>query len=423
MTSISLIPLQPLSIPASETSSKSDFDFLIGKWNIHNKKLKLRLVNSNEWFEFDAKHEMRKVLAGIGNVENFYATIDGEPYEGMGVRLFDPLTRLWSIYWSDSNLGTMETPVVGSFDKQIGTFFCREMFKGNDIIMQFRFDATDPDKPVWSQAYSPDDGKTWEWNWFMYFSRDSSKSTLNENQNIKVIELRNYLIKPGNRERFIEYFEENFIQSQNVIGGYTLGQFRVKGADDNFFWIRGFHNMESRDQFLNGFYYGAHWKKYKNVANSMLANNDNVHLLKPLHFSSDTVDTEIGFNSNWFGQEKGIAVIDYYIANEKLDKLISFIETRYSPLLKAAAIKNISFWISEIAQNSFTALPVFQDKNLLVSIAFYKDELEYQSKMNQIENNIAGEVRNEMQDIVTIKTSLIIYPTNKSFTGLSKYLK
>ncbi len=160
-----------LEITPSTTSSKNDFNFLEGKWNIHNKKLRSRLNNSNEWLEFDATHEMRKVLRGIGNVETFYATIEGKPYEGMGVRLFNPLTRLWSIHWSDSNVGVMEKPVVGSFDKNIGTFFGRDTFIDKEIIVQFKFDATNPCKPVWSQSFSPDNGNTWEWNWYMYFSK------------------------------------------------------------------------------------------------------------------------------------------------------------------------------------------------------------------------------------------------------------
>lgn len=234
---------------------------------------------------------------------------------------------------------------------------------------------------------------------------------MNANQNIKVIELRNYVIKPGQRDRFIDYFEENFIQSQNIIGGYTLGQFRVKGADDNFFWIRGFHDMDSRDKFLNDFYYGPFWKQHKSVPNSMLVNNDNVHLLKPLNISNNSQDSAVGFNSNWFGKEKGIAVVDYYIANQKLDKLIVFFKTNYTSLLKAVGIGNISLWVSETIPNNFTVLPVFQDKNLLVGITFYKDELEYQSKMKEVETRMSEEVKSEMQDIVTIKTTLLLYPT------------
>jgi len=209
-----------LSITPSKSSSQNDFDFLVGKWNIHNKKLKSRLNNSNDWVEFEATYELYKVLTGIGNVENITATVNDKPYEGMAVRLFNLTTKLWSIYWADNNSGTMDKPVVGSFENNIGTFYSKEMIDGKEVILHFKWDASNPEKPVWSQAFSVDNGKTWEWNWYMYFSRRGNEAgqNLSANQNIKVIELRNYTLKPGQRENFIDLFENNFIQSQQVVG-------------------------------------------------------------------------------------------------------------------------------------------------------------------------------------------------------------
>jgi hypothetical protein len=157
-------------LPASTSSSK-DFNFILGKWNIHNRKLKSRLNNCQEWTEFEATEEVRPVLTGLGNVENMKATIGDLKYEGMGIRLFDPKDRLWSIYWADNQAGKLDKPVVGSFDKHTGRFFTEDIFEGQKIIVQFCWDVSDPDKPVWSQAFSTDQGKTWEWNWYMYFSR------------------------------------------------------------------------------------------------------------------------------------------------------------------------------------------------------------------------------------------------------------
>jgi hypothetical protein len=82
------------------------------------------------------------------------------------VRLFNPKTRLWSLYWVASNVGVLDPPVVGSFENNVGHFFCKGTFNGKPIIMMFRWDARDPDRPVWSQAFSPDNGKNWEWNWY-----------------------------------------------------------------------------------------------------------------------------------------------------------------------------------------------------------------------------------------------------------------
>ncbi len=77
---------------------------------------------------------------------------------------------------------------------------------------------------------------------------------MNSNQNLKVLELRNYLLKPEMREKFIDYFENYFIDSQNILGGYVLGQFKIQDENDKFFWMRGFEDMQTRLDFLRGFY-------------------------------------------------------------------------------------------------------------------------------------------------------------------------
>jgi hypothetical protein len=160
-----------LIIEATPTSSKHDFDFFEGKWQLHNKKLKTRLAQCSEWNEFESTQEMYRVLNGMGNIDNFLATFNGEPFEGMTVRLFNPKTKLWSIYWADSNEGKLDPPVLGSFENNIGHFFTKDVFNGKDIIVVFRWDARDKENLVWSQAFSDDKGKNWEWNWYMYMSR------------------------------------------------------------------------------------------------------------------------------------------------------------------------------------------------------------------------------------------------------------
>ena len=93
-----------------------------------------------------------------------FNNVNKQPYEGLTVRLFNPKTKLWSLYWVDSNLGEMDPPVVGSFEGNIGKFFCKDTFEGKPILVVFIWDRTDKDNPVWSQAFSPDNGRTWEMN-------------------------------------------------------------------------------------------------------------------------------------------------------------------------------------------------------------------------------------------------------------------
>jgi Tol biopolymer transport system component len=160
-----------LIITPSATSSKNDFDFLIGKWRLKHRKLKSRLTNSNEWEEFETVVEDFSILEGMGNMDIGHAIIDGKPWEGRTIRLFDPKTKLWRLHWISSSVGVMDPPVVGSFENGIGHFFTKDVFNGKKIIMMFRWDARNKEHAIWSQAFSPDNGKTWEWNWVNYKDR------------------------------------------------------------------------------------------------------------------------------------------------------------------------------------------------------------------------------------------------------------
>ena len=159
-----------LKVTASATSSPNDFDFLVGKWKMHNRRLNKRLEGNNEWTEFDSYDENSKILSDTADADTYSTTempgMEGKRFEGLTLRLFNPKTRLWSLYWVASNVGALDPPVVGSFENGVGHFFARDTFKGKPIIMMFRWDARNKDRPVWSQALSPDNGKTWEWNWY-----------------------------------------------------------------------------------------------------------------------------------------------------------------------------------------------------------------------------------------------------------------
>ncbi|MEJ1238308.1 hypothetical protein WBG78_09275 [Chryseolinea sp. T2] len=157
-----------LVIKASANSSKHDFDFLSGEWTMDNRRLKCRLNGCTEWIEYKSSDKnWGSMLNGQGNVDLYktsYNMSGNTPYEGLTIRLFDPNTHLWSLYWVDSNIGKLDPPVVGSFEGDVGTFYCKDVFQGKKILVMFKWDKTDPDNPVWSQAFSEDNGKSWEMN-------------------------------------------------------------------------------------------------------------------------------------------------------------------------------------------------------------------------------------------------------------------
>jgi hypothetical protein len=215
-------------------------------------------------------------------------------------------------------------------------------------------------------------------------------------EDINVLELRNYLLKPNLADTFSQYFHSKFVAPMNDLGGYTLGEFKISGVDDRFVWLRGFANMKTRVQFLNDFYLNSPtWKEYGEGANEMMINSNNVYLLKPLH------------KNVLLKTDKTFTVIDFYICNSTIEKVIKLFDTEYIPFLKTINVDDISFWISEMTKNDFPRLPVFQDKNLLVSITHYNDEAEYQTRQKEIDA-MPADLKRSMQELITTQNKWVL---------------
>lgn len=173
-TNSSFAPANDSGLTHSTVSSPNDFDFHIGDWNIHNRLLKARLSNSDEWIEFESTCRTRKILNGFGNINEYRFRKNALPFdEGIVLRLFNPKTKLWTINWADSKSVELDVPVIGSFEGKIGTFFSNDTVGGKPIIVCAVYDGSVPEAFVWTQAFSDDKGKTFETNWVMTGRRQS----------------------------------------------------------------------------------------------------------------------------------------------------------------------------------------------------------------------------------------------------------
>lgn len=147
-----------------------DFDFWMGSWKVHNRVLMERLAGSTEWVEFEATSIARPLLDGLGNEDEFRTDYDGG-FIGMSFRFYDPQKDQWAIYWADTRRpGLLDAPVFGSFSGDVGIFEGHDTFEGRPIRMRFIWSGITTPTPRWEQAFSEDDGETWETNWIMDFT-------------------------------------------------------------------------------------------------------------------------------------------------------------------------------------------------------------------------------------------------------------
>jgi hypothetical protein len=156
----------------TSVSTSHDFDFLIGNWAVHHRKLKHRLAHSDDWETFSGTCEMKTLLSGSANVDdNVLAAPDGT-YRAASLRAFDPSTKMWSIWWLDGrHPHRLDAPVAGGFSNGVGAFFGADTWNGQAIRVRFVWSDITPNSARWQQAFSLDNGKTWETNWIMDFRR------------------------------------------------------------------------------------------------------------------------------------------------------------------------------------------------------------------------------------------------------------
>lgn len=254
-----------------------DFDFWTGSWKIHNRRLRERLKGSTTWDEFEATADARPLLGGVGN-EDVYRTEFAGGFTGMAFRFFDKATGQWSIYWADSRQGTLEPPVVGAFNGNVGVFEGPDTFEGRPIRVRFIWSRVDTPTPRWEQAFSEDDGKTWETNWVMDMTRHNAVTS----HAYPVVELRRYAIKPGERDRFARAFDAYFPEAFQQAGAIAFGQFLERTHDTWFTWLRGFPSYDARAEINGAFYNGLLWKERADETNARLVDSGNVLLLRPL---------------------------------------------------------------------------------------------------------------------------------------------
>jgi hypothetical protein len=156
---------------ATPTGTASDFDFFHGRWRVSHRRLKERLVGCTEWEEFSGQCWCQPLLGGAGNFDDNIVDLPTGTYRAVTLRSLDPATRHWAIWWLDArHPHSLDAPVIGGFENGIGRFYARDELGGVPILV--RFDWTAGPSPIWEQAFSTDDGASWEINWVMHFTAE-----------------------------------------------------------------------------------------------------------------------------------------------------------------------------------------------------------------------------------------------------------
>lgn len=153
------------SMPAVR-DGQHDFDFEVGHWKIHLERRTHPLSGSQQWGEFDGTTTTRKVWNGRGDLEEFTVRGPTGPIEGLTLRLYNPQTRQWSLYWANSKAGALGgPPQVGQFSNGVGEFYCYDTYDGRYVLIRYLWSRITPDSAHFEESFSEDGGKSWEVEW------------------------------------------------------------------------------------------------------------------------------------------------------------------------------------------------------------------------------------------------------------------
>ena len=151
-----------------------DWEWLVGAWDVRHRRLRGRLSGSTQWDEFKGKSVVWTTMGGLGTIDDNILDLPGGAYRALGIRAFDSASGKWLIWWLDGRNPTrIDPPVLGGFEGDTGVFAGRDTFEGKPIVVRFRWRDIHGARPHWEQAFSPDDGATWEVNWVNAFTRTS----------------------------------------------------------------------------------------------------------------------------------------------------------------------------------------------------------------------------------------------------------
>ena len=154
-----------------QRDGQHDFDFEIGTWKTHLRRLLRPLTGSTTWVEYEGTTVVRKVWNGRANLVELVADGPAGHFEGLNLRLYNPESRQWSLNFANSSGGTLGVPAIGEFKNGRGVFYDQETLNGRTIFVRFVISDITPNSCRFEQAFSDDGGKTWEVNWIAVDTR------------------------------------------------------------------------------------------------------------------------------------------------------------------------------------------------------------------------------------------------------------
>jgi hypothetical protein len=188
-----------------------------------------------------------------------------------------------------------------------------------------------------------------------------------------VVELRQYTLHPGQRDVLIDVFDREFIEPQEELGMRVIGQFRNAEHANQFVWLRGFGDTESRPHGLQAFYGGPVWAAHRNVANATMIDSDNVLLLRPAWRGSAIASSSRAPRGSTAIPPGAVDVTIIHLPEPASDGFLAECRERIAPALAKAGARVLGWYATEHTPNNFPRLPVREGEHVVVAVSLFDD--------------------------------------------------
>jgi hypothetical protein len=165
-------PLQPVfslpvqveaagSVQATGRDGAHDFDFDIGVWHTHIRRVLDPFSTSSDVIELNGTVTVRPVWGGRAQLEEIEADGPKGHWEGLSLFLYNPQSHQWSQSFLNSKTPVLSGGLVGVFHDGRGELYAHDTFHDKSIFVRAAWSEITPNSHRYTESYSNDGGKTW----------------------------------------------------------------------------------------------------------------------------------------------------------------------------------------------------------------------------------------------------------------------
>ena len=216
-----------------------------------------------------------------------------------------------------------------------------------------------------------------------------------------VVELRQYTLRPGQRDVLIDLFDREFIESQEADGMAIVGQFRDLDDPDRFTWIRGFASMPCRAR-------GAGQLLRRSGLEGAQRRSQRHDDRQRQRAAAAARDRAVGLPGPGGRAPPGRSrpappsriLVTLYYRDRPFDRAFAdFFDRQARPALIQAGATPLACLQTEPAENTFPALPVRTGENVFAWLARFPSPARLDDHLRQIGRS--GDWRDRVLPVLT----------------------